>query len=43
MTAFSANPKENVLPWFISVLSTTLSKLIIGKEKGGEDLFLFLD
>lgn len=40
MTAFSANTKENVLPWFMSVLSTTLSKLIIDKEKGGGFIFI---
>lgn len=38
MAAFSSNTKENVLPWFISMLRTILPKLIIGKEGGwGED------
>lgn len=34
MAASSSNAKENVLPWFISILRTILPKLIIGKEGG---------
>lgn len=40
MTAFSINTKENFLPWYISILSTKLSKLIIGTEMGGGFIFI---